>query len=391
MLKNSSSEKGKDSRSVAELAGKSTVETCLCSILLSLSLVMAGTGDLEVLRLIRYLRSRVGLTVSTVGYGSHLAIHMALGFLFLGGGKVLLRDFEYRPRLSYCLLFPQAFRHLYVLAAEPRLFLPVDVDSGKLRIAKILLRFSDTRSYKDQKYVARAPHMLPELSKLKEIVVEGNVDNPRYWPVKFTKGTESWYVLETLLSTGNGIPLKLREGRFPYGESPISYDYKSSYYLTEDKTLHWTIKGNQKLFGIRKVNQCNYLSGLLIWQVKLIATCSLFLQNLGIPPPSANATSTSLMTDDGIDEQNNEKMDLDEITETVEPSSLFLKSLVNPERALALLKRIELVIDRWEEEVKDEIESYLNSTKNSLRFLKELKKKNLSVKSVISFGNSAIL
>ncbi|KAB7494829.1 Anaphase-promoting complex subunit 1 [Armadillidium nasatum] len=379
-------------RSVAELAGKSTVETCLCSILLSLSLVMAGTGDLEVLRLIRYLRSRVGLTVSTVGYGSHLAIHMALGFLFLGGGRFSLGTSNIALASLIVSCFPkfpthsndnryhlQAFRHLYVLAAEPRLFLPVDVDTGKLRIAKILLRFSDTRSYKDQKYVARAPHMLPELSKLKEIIVEGNVDNPRYWPVQvrykvkylfmsncfsildrniknlFTKGTESWYVLETLLSTGNGIPLKLREGRFPYGESPISYDYKSSYYLTEDKTLHWTIK------GIRKVNQCNYLSGLLIWQVKLIATCSLFLQNLGVPSPSGNTTSTSFMTDDGIDEQNNEKMDLDEITETVEPTSLFLKSLVNPERALALLKRIELVIDRWEEEVKEEIKSYLNS------------------------------
>ena len=77
-------------RSVAELAGKYTVETCLCTILLSLSMVMAGTGDLEVLRLIRFLRSRVGYSLSTVGYGSHMAIHMSLGFLFLGGGRYSL-------------------------------------------------------------------------------------------------------------------------------------------------------------------------------------------------------------------------------------------------------------------------------------------------------------
>lgn len=54
-------------RSVAELAGKSTIETCLNVILLSLSMVMAGTGDLDVLRIIRYLRSRVGPSNSTVG------------------------------------------------------------------------------------------------------------------------------------------------------------------------------------------------------------------------------------------------------------------------------------------------------------------------------------
>ena len=55
-------------RSVAELAGKSTIETCLNIILLSLSMVMAGTGDLDILRIIRFLRSRIGAANSTVGY-----------------------------------------------------------------------------------------------------------------------------------------------------------------------------------------------------------------------------------------------------------------------------------------------------------------------------------
>jgi anaphase-promoting complex subunit 1 len=35
-------------KSVAELAGKSTVETCLNVVLLSTAVVMAGTGDLDV-------------------------------------------------------------------------------------------------------------------------------------------------------------------------------------------------------------------------------------------------------------------------------------------------------------------------------------------------------
>lgn len=49
--------------------------------------VMAGTGDLSVLRLCRYLRTRVGSPFSFVSYGSHMAIAMAIGLLFLGGGK----------------------------------------------------------------------------------------------------------------------------------------------------------------------------------------------------------------------------------------------------------------------------------------------------------------
>jgi len=35
-------------KTIAELAGKSTVETCLNVVLLSTAVVMAGTGDLDV-------------------------------------------------------------------------------------------------------------------------------------------------------------------------------------------------------------------------------------------------------------------------------------------------------------------------------------------------------
>ena len=43
-------------RSVAELAGKATMEQTICIMVLSLALVMAGTGDLDVIRLVRFLR-----------------------------------------------------------------------------------------------------------------------------------------------------------------------------------------------------------------------------------------------------------------------------------------------------------------------------------------------
>ena len=68
-------------RSVAEWAGKATLEACLNVLVLSLSLVMAGTGDLQVLRLCRHLRMRAGSFSNVVTYGSHVATHMALGLL----------------------------------------------------------------------------------------------------------------------------------------------------------------------------------------------------------------------------------------------------------------------------------------------------------------------
>lgn len=46
---------------------------------------MSGSGDLEVMRLVKKLRVRV--TTPEVTYGSHMAIHMSLGLLFLGGGR----------------------------------------------------------------------------------------------------------------------------------------------------------------------------------------------------------------------------------------------------------------------------------------------------------------
>ena len=68
-----------------------------------------------------------------MSYGFHVAISMALGFLFLGGGRLTLGTSK--PAIAALLtsIFPrfpltpsdnryhlQAFRHLYVLAVEAR-------------------------------------------------------------------------------------------------------------------------------------------------------------------------------------------------------------------------------------------------------------------------------
>lgn len=64
--------------------GYYNLQTSLSMILLAMSMVMAGTGNLKVLQLCRFFHKRTG---GEMNYGFHMAHHMALGLLFLGGGR----------------------------------------------------------------------------------------------------------------------------------------------------------------------------------------------------------------------------------------------------------------------------------------------------------------
>lgn len=64
--------------------GYYNLQTGLSMILLAMSMVMSGTGNLKVLQLCRFLHKRTG---GEMNYGFHMAHHMALGLLFLGGGR----------------------------------------------------------------------------------------------------------------------------------------------------------------------------------------------------------------------------------------------------------------------------------------------------------------
>lgn len=96
---------------VGEFAGRTTIENSLMIILLAISLVFAGSGDLEILRIIRYLRSRIGTQHPHVTYGSHMAIHMSLGFLFLGAGRFTLAKTPEAVAALVCALFPKFPTH----------------------------------------------------------------------------------------------------------------------------------------------------------------------------------------------------------------------------------------------------------------------------------------
>ncbi|XP_053374220.1 anaphase-promoting complex subunit 1-like [Mercenaria mercenaria] len=236
---------------LVEQAGKSTVENCMMTILMSMAMVMAGTGNLEVLRMCRMFRSRVGPPYNLyVMYGSHIAISMAIGLLFLGGGKYTLSTKDEAIAVMLCAFFPkfpthsndnryhlQAFRHLYVLAAELRTMLPRDVDTGFPCYVPIEIRFKDTEHYFNESYKTSAPCILPELDLLQEIKILG----PRYWPIVFHKD-KNWNSLKLLLKHNGTLYVKQRAGHLSYVEDPKGYRSMLAKSLTVDQSSQTCVK-----------------------------------------------------------------------------------------------------------------------------------------------------
>lgn len=59
----------------SDKSSKHPIETAVCMVAISASMVLAGSGDLDLLRVLRVLRGRV----EDVTYGTHLALGTAIG------------------------------------------------------------------------------------------------------------------------------------------------------------------------------------------------------------------------------------------------------------------------------------------------------------------------
>uniref|UniRef100_A0A3B3C1J0 Anaphase-promoting complex subunit 1 n=1 Tax=Oryzias melastigma TaxID=30732 RepID=A0A3B3C1J0_ORYME len=201
------------------------LQTGLSMVLLAMSMIMAGTGDLKVLQLCRFLHKRTG---GEMNYGFHMAHHMSLGLLFLGGGRYTLSTSNSAIAALLCALYPhfpahstdnryhlQALRHLAVLAAEPRLLVPVDVDSLKPCYVLLEVTYKDTKWYKETTVELMAPTLLPELHLLKRVKVKG----PRYWELSVDLSKETQH-LKSILSRDGVLYVKLRAGQLPYKDDP---------------------------------------------------------------------------------------------------------------------------------------------------------------------------
>ena len=224
------------------------MESCISVKLLSLAVLMAGTGDLATLRLCRALRQRVGPQHHQVTYGNHMCHAMATGLLFLGGGKYSLKTTPLAIGALLCALYPhfpltstdnryhlQAFRHLYVLACEPRLIIPRDVDSKKFCYVPLRIKFKGCSAYKAMTFDTGSPFIIPELSKLEEIQILGN----RYWSIVF-RADKNWNTLKLVLARGGILDVKQRAGHLPYMEDPKGYRGFLAKSFSADQSSHFS-------------------------------------------------------------------------------------------------------------------------------------------------------
>ncbi|KAL0402924.1 UNVERIFIED_CONTAM: Anaphase-promoting complex subunit, partial [Sesamum radiatum] len=169
---------------------RGTLETCLHLIVLSLCLVMAGSGHLQTFRFLKFLRNRNSADGHAY-FGTQMAVSLAIGFLFLGGGMWTFSTSNSSVAALLITLYPrlptgpndnrchlQAFRHLYVLATEARWIQTVDVDTGLPVYVPLEVTIKETELYAETSFCEVTPCSLPERAILKAVRVCG----PRYWP-----------------------------------------------------------------------------------------------------------------------------------------------------------------------------------------------------------------
>ncbi|BGP35109.1 Anaphase-promoting complex subunit 1 [Rhodotorula toruloides] len=208
---------------------RQALRASLAALSLALSMVMAGTGEINVLRRIRVAH---GLFSDDITYGSHLAVHMSLGLLFLGQGKQTLGNSDAAVAALFLSLYPifpsasienrfhlQAYRHLWVLAVEPRYLEARDVDSGEPVFLPVRLRLkpdgvSGQPSGKAAVKQLVAPTLIPSISQIDAI----QIDSPRYWAFALNLSSNPSHLDQFLHDST--LYVKRKTGHLSYAQDP---------------------------------------------------------------------------------------------------------------------------------------------------------------------------
>ncbi|PLW23072.1 hypothetical protein PCASD_10528 [Puccinia coronata f. sp. avenae] len=228
---------------------RTCLRVCHNVVTLGLAIVMAGTGELE---LLKRLRLAHGNTTETTGYGTHVVTHLAIGFLFLGGGRYTFNTSDRAVACLVCALYPifpsrsddhvhhlQALRHLWVLAAEPRCLVARDVDrKGELIFLPVKLKIQEPSSgsstpsnsvdreaqmdieptepgqAKLKTKLLTAPTLVPEMTVIQSVKVE----SPRYWPFVLDLATNPYH--RNYFSKSLSLWVKRKVGHLSYSQDP---------------------------------------------------------------------------------------------------------------------------------------------------------------------------
>lgn len=168
---------------------RTQARTCQDILALSVSVVMAGTGDLEVLRRLRALHGRDD---PDTPYGSHLAAHLAIGALFLGCGTATFGTSNLAIAallVSFYPIFPtsvmdnrshlQALRHFWVLATEQRCLVTKDLQTCQPNVVPIIINMKTSSSHEPVLH-RTTPCLLPPLDQIASLSTSCS---PQFWDV----------------------------------------------------------------------------------------------------------------------------------------------------------------------------------------------------------------
>ncbi|KAJ3758130.1 hypothetical protein EV360DRAFT_83363 [Lentinula raphanica] len=196
-------------------------------ITVSLSMVMAGTGEITCLRRLRYAYGMYATTMyhPAFKYGIHVSTHQAIGLLFLGGGRFTLGTSDAAIACMVAAFFPrthsnsadnkcylQALRHLWVLAVEPRCLVARDVETKEVVYLPVKITMREGKATGTTQLIA--PTLIPDLHKLLSV----RVDTPRYWP--FYLDTEKVAQHKEALMRTQTLYVKRRTAFLSYTEDP---------------------------------------------------------------------------------------------------------------------------------------------------------------------------
>ncbi|KAF8621486.1 hypothetical protein AX15_007773 [Amanita polypyramis BW_CC] len=206
---------------------RSALRDGLNLISISLSMIMAGTGEITCFRRLRYAYGTYQQTMyhHSLKYGIHMATHLSLGLLFLGGGRYTLGTSNaaiacmvasFFPRFSHISFdnkcFLQALRHLWVLAVEPRCLIARDVDTTEVVYLPVKITMKEGNEVGTTQLIS--PTLIPDLDQLMSI----RVDTPRYWP--FYLDTENLPRHKEMLLRSQTLYVKRRTAFLSYMEDP---------------------------------------------------------------------------------------------------------------------------------------------------------------------------
>ncbi|ORY85087.1 hypothetical protein BCR37DRAFT_355995 [Protomyces lactucae-debilis] len=157
-------------------ACKIAIRSCVGVLCLSCAMVVAGTGDLQVMRRLRVVHY---CTEADISFGAYLAVEMALGLLIMGGGRYSLASTKLATASLVVSCYPilpnavadngahlQALRHLWVLAVEPRCIIPRDTLTRAICSLPLRLTMQD-QSIRE----VLAPCLLPPLEQVQSVTL----------------------------------------------------------------------------------------------------------------------------------------------------------------------------------------------------------------------------